>query len=118
MDKFAKLTGRQYKLVDYVGAPDADKVIVIMGSGADTAHETVDNLVSKGEKVGVVKVRLYRPFPIDAFIAALPKTVKKIAVLDRTRNRALWASRSISMCALQSARPWRTANSSSTATPP
>jgi pyruvate-ferredoxin/flavodoxin oxidoreductase len=86
MDKFAKLTGRRYNLVDYVGAPDADKVIVIMGSGADTAHETVDNLVSKGEKVGVVKVRLYRPFPIDAFIAALPTTVNKIAVLDRTKE--------------------------------
>jgi pyruvate-ferredoxin/flavodoxin oxidoreductase len=86
MDKFAKLTGRSYKLVDYVGTPDADKVIVIMGSGADTAHETVENLVSRGEKVGVVKVRLYRPFPIDAFIAALPKTVKKIAVLDRTKE--------------------------------
>ncbi len=86
MKKFAELTGRQYKLVDYVGAPDADKVIVIMGSGADTAHETVDNLAAKGEKVGVVKVRLYRPFPLDAFIAALPKTVKKIAVLDRTKE--------------------------------
>jgi len=86
MDRFAKLTGRRYKLVDYVGAPDAEKVIVIMGSGADTAHETVDHLVAKGEKVGVIKVRLYRPFPIDAFISALPKTVKKIAVLDRTKE--------------------------------
>ncbi len=86
MARFAGLTGRQYKLVDYVGAPDADKVIVIMGSGADTVHETVENLVEKGEKVGVLKVRLYRPFPIDAFIAALPKSVKKIAVLDRTKE--------------------------------
>jgi len=86
MNKFAKITGRQYKLVDYVGAPDADRVIVIMGSGADTAQETVENLTAKGEKIGVVKVHLYRPFPIDAFIAALPKTVKKIAVLDRTKE--------------------------------
>ncbi|HML77370.1 pyruvate:ferredoxin (flavodoxin) oxidoreductase [Geobacter sulfurreducens] len=86
MNKFAKITGRQYKLVDYVGAPDADRVIVIMGSGADTVQETVEHLNTKGEKIGVVKVHLYRPFPIDAFIAALPKTVKKIAVLDRTKE--------------------------------
>ena len=86
MARFAKLIGREYKLVDYVGAPDAEKVIVIMGSGADTVHETVENLTAKGEKVGVVKIRLFRPFPIDAFIAALPKTVRKIAVLDRTKE--------------------------------
>src|SRR5512136_1224153 len=86
MDRFAKLTGRRYKLVDYAGAPDAERVIVVMGSAADTIQETVDNLIAKGEKVGVVKVRLYRPFPIDAFVAALPKTVKKIAVLDRTKE--------------------------------
>jgi pyruvate-ferredoxin/flavodoxin oxidoreductase len=86
MNKFAKLTGRKYKLVDYVGAKDADRVIVVMGSGSDTVQETVGTLVKKGEKVGVVKVHLYRPFPIDAFIKALPKTVKKIAVLDRTKE--------------------------------
>lgn len=86
MEKFAELTGRQYKLVDYVGAPDADRVVVIMGSGADTVHETVDNMIAAGEKIGVLKIRLYRPFPIDAFIEALPKTVKKIAVLDRTKE--------------------------------
>ncbi|SNB47403.1 pyruvate:ferredoxin (flavodoxin) oxidoreductase [Geobacter sp. DSM 9736] len=86
MKKFAKITGREYSLVDYVGAPDADKVIVIMGSGADTAQETVEYLTSKGEKVGVLKIHLYRPFPIDDFVAALPKTVKKIAVLDRTKE--------------------------------
>jgi pyruvate-ferredoxin/flavodoxin oxidoreductase len=86
MDKFAKIAGRKYKLVDYAGAPDAERVIVVMGSAADTIQETVDNLLAKGEKVGVVKVRLYRPFPIDAFVAALPKTVKKIAVLDRTKE--------------------------------
>ena len=86
MKKFAKLTGREYGLIDYVGAPDADKVIVIMGSGADTVQETVEYLTSKGEKVGVIKIRLYRPFPLDQFVAALPKTVKKIAVLDRTKE--------------------------------
>lgn len=86
MDKFAKVVGRQYNLFDYVGAPDAEKVIIIMGSGADTADETIDYLVSKGEKVGVVKVRLYRPFSVEHFIAALPKTVNKIAVLDRTKE--------------------------------
>jgi pyruvate-ferredoxin/flavodoxin oxidoreductase len=86
MDKFAKIVGRKYKLFDYVGAPDAEKVVILMGSGADTAHETVDYLTSKGEKVGIVKVRLYRPFSTKHFMAALPKTVKKIAVLDRTKE--------------------------------
>jgi pyruvate-ferredoxin/flavodoxin oxidoreductase len=86
MNKFAKLTGRKYKLVDYSGAKDADRVVVIMGSGAETVQETVETLAKKGEKVGVVKIHLYRPFPIDAFIKALPKTVKKIAVLDRTKE--------------------------------
>jgi len=86
MDKFAKLVGRSYHLFDYVGADDAEKVIIIMGSGADVAHETVEYLASKGEKVGVLKVRLYRPFSREQFIAALPKTVKKIAVLDRTKE--------------------------------
>ncbi|MFA7158181.1 MAG: pyruvate:ferredoxin (flavodoxin) oxidoreductase [Kiritimatiellia bacterium] len=86
MDKFAKLTGRQYKLFDYVGAPDAEKVIVMMGSGAETAHETVNDLVAKGKKVGLLKVRLFRPFDVKAFIAALPPTVKAIATLDRTKE--------------------------------
>jgi len=86
MDKFGKLTGRKYKLVDYVGAKDAERVVVVMGSGADVVQDTVENLVSKGEKVGVVKIRLYRPFPKDAFLKALPKSVKKIAVLDRTKE--------------------------------
>ena len=86
MDKFAKLIGRSYHLFDYVGPDDAEKIIVIMGSGADTAHETAEFLASKGEKVGVVKVRLFRPFSTKHFIAALPKTVKKIAVLDRTKE--------------------------------
>jgi len=86
MDKFGKLTGRSYHLFDYVGAEDAEKVIVVMGSGADTVHETVEYLNSTGEKLGVVKVRLYRPFSSENFVAALPKTVKKIAVLDRTKE--------------------------------
>jgi pyruvate-ferredoxin/flavodoxin oxidoreductase len=86
MDKFGKLTGRKYKLVDYAGAKDAERVVVVMGSAAETVEETVKTLIKKGEKVGVVKVHLYRPFPLDSFIKALPKTVKSIAVLDRTKE--------------------------------
>lgn len=86
MDRFAKLTGRQYKLFDYEGAPDAEKVVILMGSGVETAHETVEYMTAQGEKVGVLKVRLYRPFDIKAFCAALPETVKSIAVLDRTKE--------------------------------
>ncbi|MDR0307750.1 MAG: pyruvate:ferredoxin (flavodoxin) oxidoreductase [Chitinispirillales bacterium] len=86
MDKFAKLTGRQYKLYNYVGAADAEKVIVIMGSGADTVHETSAFLNAKGEKTGVLKVHLYRPLSPAELVAALPASVKKIAVLDRTKE--------------------------------
>ena len=86
MDKFAQLTGRQYKLFDYVGAPDAKYVIVVMASGSDTTHETVDYLVSKNKKVGVIKVRLYRPFDAKTFAGTLPETVRAIAVLDRTKE--------------------------------
>ena len=86
MDAFAKLTGRAYHLFDYVGHPQAERVIVCMGSGADVTHETVEHLVSRGEKVGVLKVRLYRPFDASAFLGALPKSVKAIAVLDRTKE--------------------------------
>ncbi len=86
MDQFAGLVGREYHLFDYFGAPDAEHVAVIMGSGAETMHEVVDHLVGQGEKVGVVKVRLYRPFVGEAFVAALPKTVRRIAVLDRTKE--------------------------------
>ena len=86
MDKFAGIVGRQYHLFDYVGAPDAERVIVIMGSGAEVAHEAVDALVAAGEKVGLVKVRLFRPFDIEKFVAALPASVKSIAVLDRTKE--------------------------------
>ena len=86
MDKFGKLTGRNYKLFDYVGAPDAEKIVVAMGSGAETIHEVVEYLCEKGEKVGLVKVRLFRPFCVKNFINAFPKTTKKIAVLDRTKE--------------------------------
>ena len=86
MEKFAKVVGREYRPFDYIGAKDAEKVIIIMGSGAETVHETVDYLVSQGEKVGMIKVRLYRPFSTKYFVEALPKTVRKIAVLDRTKE--------------------------------
>ena len=86
MDQFAKVVGRAYKLFDYVGAPDAERVIVLMGSGCEAAHETVDYLLKKGEKVGVLKVRLYRPFDTCKFVEALPAGVKSIAVLDRTKE--------------------------------
>ncbi len=86
MDKFAKITGRHYHLFDYVGAPDAERIIILMGSGAETVHETVDYLMAQGEKVGVLKVRLYRPFSIEHFMKAIPATVKSIAVLDRTKE--------------------------------
>ncbi len=86
MDKFAELVGRRYHLFDYVGAPDAERVIVLMGSGCETAAETVNYLVAQDEKVGVVKVRLYRPFSIEHFVDALPATVKVVATLDRTKE--------------------------------
>ncbi len=86
MDTFAQVTGRQYHLFDYVGAPDAERVIVIMGSGVGAVEEAVEKLIAMGEKVGVVKVRLYRPFAVEAFLESLPKTVKSIAVLDRTKE--------------------------------
>jgi pyruvate-ferredoxin/flavodoxin oxidoreductase len=86
MDQFAKLVGRQYKLFDYVGAPDAERIVIVMGSGADVVEETCEYLAQKGEKVGVLKVRLYRPFSVEHFMAAIPATVKKIAVLDRTKE--------------------------------
>ena len=86
MDKFSQVVGRSYHLFDYVGAPDAERVIVMMGSGAETAHETVDHLNQHSEKVGLLKVRLYRPFSVKRFLEALPPTVRKIAVLDRTKE--------------------------------
>lgn len=86
MDRFAELTGRSYHLFDYHGAEDAERVLIMMGSGAETAHETVDRLTKNGEKVGLLKVRLYRPFDTAALIEALPETVQSIAVLDRTKE--------------------------------
>ncbi|MGA2537941.1 MAG: pyruvate:ferredoxin (flavodoxin) oxidoreductase [Terracidiphilus sp.] len=86
MDRFAAQTGRAYHLFDYYGAADAERVIIIMGSGAEAAEEAVDLLNKQGEKLGMVKVRLYRPFDASAFLAALPSTVKAIAVLDRTKE--------------------------------
>ena len=86
MDRFSSVVGRSYHLFDYVGAPDAERIIVIMGSGAEAAHETVEYLNSRGEKVGLLKVRLYRPFSVKRLLDALPETVKKIAVLDRTKE--------------------------------
>ncbi len=86
MDKFAGLTGRSYRLFDYQGSPQAERVIVIMGSGAEAVAETLDYLNRQGESVGLLKVRLYRPFDADSLIAALPATCRKIAVLDRTKE--------------------------------
>ena len=86
MDQFGELTGRHYRLYEYHGATDAERVIVLMGSGCEAVHETVDYLNQQGEKVGVLKVRLYRPFDAQSLVAALPPTVKKIAVLDRTKE--------------------------------
>jgi pyruvate-ferredoxin/flavodoxin oxidoreductase len=86
MDELAKQVGRAYRLVDYSGHPAAERVIVVMGSGAETARETADWLVARGERVGVLQVRLYRPFPREALLAALPRTVRSLAVLDRTKE--------------------------------
>ena len=86
MDKFAQRMGRRYGLFDYVGAPDAERVLVMMGSGAETVEQTLEQLNRQGEKLGLVKVRLYRPFSVEAFVRALPPTVRSLAVLDRTKE--------------------------------
>ena len=86
MDRLAEVTGRRYHIYEYHGAPDAERVIVVMGSGAETVHDTVDHMNQQGEKVGVLKVRLFRPFAAEKFVAALPASVKSIAVLDRTKE--------------------------------
>jgi pyruvate-ferredoxin/flavodoxin oxidoreductase len=86
MDRLAARVGRRYHLFDYVGAPDAERVLVLMGSGAEAAHETIERLVAGGAKVGVLKVRLYRPFASELFVRALPPTVRTLAVLDRTKE--------------------------------
>ncbi|PIE83394.1 MAG: pyruvate:ferredoxin (flavodoxin) oxidoreductase [Candidatus Contendobacter odensis] len=86
MDKFAQISGRRYNLFDYIGAPDAERVLILMGSGAETARETVEYLNQKGEKIGVLLVRLYQPFSASHFLAALPASTRSIAVLDRTKE--------------------------------
>ena len=86
MDKFETMTGRKYSLFEYVGVPDPDSIIILMGSGAETAQETVDLLSKKGEKIGLIKVRLFRPFSVEDFIAAIPRSVRTITVLDRTKE--------------------------------
>src|SRR5262249_17921347 len=86
MDELAQRVGRRYRLYEYYGAPNAERIIVLMGSACETAHETVDYLLSRGEKVGMVKVRLYRPFDVQRFLEALPSTTRAIAVLDRTKE--------------------------------
>jgi pyruvate-ferredoxin/flavodoxin oxidoreductase len=86
MDRLAERTGRHYRLVDYHGHPEAEQVLVIMGSGAETARETVASLAARGERVGVAQLRLYRPFPAEALIDALPASVRRVAVLDRTKE--------------------------------
>ncbi len=107
MNRLAAETGRTYKLIDYTGAPDAERIIVLMGSGAVTAAETAAHLLHRGEKVGVLTVRLYRPWPAEAFLAALPDSVTSVAVLDRTKEPGAPAE---PLCldvaaTLQSARP-------------
>jgi len=86
MEQFGKLTGRHYKLYEYYGAPDAERVIVLMGSGVETARETMEYLNKQGEKVGVIHARLFRPFDVDRFVKAFPATVKSVAVLDRLKE--------------------------------
>jgi pyruvate-ferredoxin/flavodoxin oxidoreductase len=86
MDKFTAAVGRAYHLFDYVGHPEAERVVIIMGTGAEVVHETVDELVHRGEKVGLIKVRLYRPFSVEHLMQALPATVKSIATMDRTKE--------------------------------
>ena len=86
MNELAERTGRQYGLADYMGAPDADRVIIVMGSAAGAVEETVEALVAAGERVGILRVRLFQPFPADQILAALPSTVRAIAVLDRTKE--------------------------------
>lgn len=86
LDEISRLTGRNYKLFNYYGAPDAERVIICMGSACETIEETIDYLVAQGEKVGMVKVHLYRPFSVEHLLQAIPATTKKIAVLDRTKE--------------------------------
>jgi pyruvate-ferredoxin/flavodoxin oxidoreductase len=98
MDDFGAATGRRYQLFDYVGAPDAERVIILMGSGAETVQETVEHMNRQGEKVGLLKVRLYRPWAPDALLAALPVTTKAIAVLDRCKEPVPTVNHCSRMC--------------------
>jgi pyruvate-ferredoxin/flavodoxin oxidoreductase len=86
MDKFAQLAGRRYHLCDYFGVPDAERVIVLMGSGAEAAQETVEHLIARGERVGLLRVRLFRPFPVEQFLAAIPQSTQVLVALDRTKE--------------------------------
>ncbi len=95
MDRFARSVGRQYRLFDYVGAPDAERVVVVIGSAAGALEETVEALLERGEQVGLLKVRLFRPFDAPAFVAALPRTTRASRYSSAPRSLALWASRSI-----------------------
>ncbi len=97
MDEFSRATGRSYRLFDYYGSPDAERVIVMMGSGVGAAQEAVDFLQGRGEKIGLLVVRLYRPFDVSSFLTALPETVQRIAVLDRTKEPGASANHSIRM---------------------
>ena len=99
MAEIGKLTGRTHHLFDYYGAPDAERVVILMGSAAETARETVDYLTARGEKVGLINVHLYRPFSAEHLLSAIPQTCRKIAVLDRTKDPAPWASPCTRMCA-------------------
>lgn len=102
MKEISKLTGRDYQLFNYTGAPDAERVIILMGSGAQTAEEVVKILAGQGEKVGVLNVHLYRPFSVKHFLSALPETVKRLPFWTARRNRAPTGNRSILMCAMPS----------------
>ena len=93
MEKISEITGRHYAPFTYYGAPDAERIIIAMGSITETAHETIDALMAQGEKVGMIKVHLYRPFAPEYMLKVMPSTVKKIAVLDRTKESGAWANR-------------------------
>ena len=92
MDRFAELTGRRYRIFDYIGHPEADRVVILMGSGVGATQEAVEGLLARGERVGLLNVHLFRPFDAAAFVAALPSTVRRIAVLDRTKDCLLYTS--------------------------
>jgi pyruvate-ferredoxin/flavodoxin oxidoreductase len=120
MDGFAALTGRQYRLFEYIGAPDAERVVVVMGSGAENVAETARHLVARGEKVGVVAVHLFRPFSVTHLLEALPPTVRAIAVLDRTKEPGSVGEPLYQdvVTALREARDWGRETSEDAAKPP